>query len=116
LDSKTVKEILQISRQTLYNYVQLGKIRVTEKENGNYDYNDEDVLRIANITVEKMCNSLLVSINSDIKSGKETNLKLAQLKANLILNLKEVETKLNSDKKKKDRPDIAKIIKQKEKK
>ena len=31
---------------TLHNYMEKGKIRVTKRPSGNYDYNDEDIYRI----------------------------------------------------------------------
>lgn len=43
MKAKDVLEILQIHRNTLYNYVKEGKIRVIIKANGYYDYNDDDV-------------------------------------------------------------------------
>ena len=43
MKAKDVLEILQIHRNTLYNYVKEGKIRVIAKSNGYYEYNDDDV-------------------------------------------------------------------------
>lgn len=43
MKAKDVLEILQIHRNTLYNYVKEGKIRVITKSNGYYEYNDDDV-------------------------------------------------------------------------
>ncbi len=52
MKSKEVLKILRITRPTLTNYVKNGKIKVKKLPNGFYDYDDDDVFRLANINVE----------------------------------------------------------------
>ena len=47
MKTKQVLDLLQITRQTLCKYVRIGLIRVNEKPNKRYDYNNEDVYKIA---------------------------------------------------------------------
>ena len=47
MKTKQVLDLLQITRQTLCKYVRNGLIRVNEKPNKRYDYNNEDVYKIA---------------------------------------------------------------------
>ena len=98
MKAKTVLKILGIHRVTLYNYVKSGKIRGTLLPNGTYNYNEDDVYKIAGIesnrknviyarvstykqkndlenqikTVENYMNSKGIGVNKiykDIKSG-----------------------------------------------
>lgn len=48
--SKDVLKILRITRPTLTSYVKNGKIRVVPQPNRFYDYNEDDVLKLAGIT------------------------------------------------------------------
>lgn len=48
-----VMKLLQISRQTLSNYIKKGLIRTTTLVNGRYDYNTEDVYKLLNNDVER---------------------------------------------------------------
>lgn len=63
-----VMETLNISRSTLYNYVQSGKIRITKLENGLNDYSDEDVYRLANKSRERIS-----VIYSRVSTSKQKN-------------------------------------------
>lgn len=63
-----VMETLNISRSTLYNYVQSGKIRITKLENGLNDYSDEDVYRLANKSRERIS-----VIYSRVSTAKQKN-------------------------------------------
>lgn len=55
MKAKEVLKILKITRPTLTKYVKMGKIRVTEKINGFYDYNEDDVFKVAKISSERKC-------------------------------------------------------------
>lgn len=57
MKSKEVIKTLKISRQTLTKYVKDGRVSVTKLPNGFYDYNDDDVLRLAN--VNEKCTSVI---------------------------------------------------------
>lgn len=46
MKAREVTKLLKISRMTLHNYVQQGKIKADKQPNGYYDYNREDVYRI----------------------------------------------------------------------
>lgn len=63
-----VMETLNISRSTLYNYVQSGKIRIAKLENGLNDYSDEDVYRLANKSRERIS-----VIYSRVSAAKQKN-------------------------------------------
>ena len=52
MKSKDVLKILRITRPTLTSYVKNGRIKVKKLPNGFYNYNDDDVFRLANINVE----------------------------------------------------------------
>jgi len=54
MKAKDVMKILQITRQTLCRYVKTGKIRVTKLHNGRYDYNPDDVWKLANKGGERL--------------------------------------------------------------
>jgi predicted site-specific integrase-resolvase len=48
-----VLKILNVTRQTLTQYVKSGKIRVVEGTNGFYTYNDDDVYKLIGIVGER---------------------------------------------------------------
>ena len=52
MKSKDVLKILRITRPTLTSYVKNGRIKVKKLPNGFYNYDDDDVFRLANINVE----------------------------------------------------------------
>jgi len=74
-----VMRILQISRSTLWLYVKQGKIRVRKLHNGRYDYNDEDVWKLAGKCKERMnviyarvsTHSQKTSLESQVKQCEE---------------------------------------------
>jgi len=47
MKAKEVLRILRVDRTTLSTYVKTGKIRVVKLHNGRYDYNEEDVYKLA---------------------------------------------------------------------
>jgi predicted site-specific integrase-resolvase len=53
MKSKEVLKILNVTRQTLTQYVKIGKIRVVEGTNGFYTYNDDDVYKLIGIVGER---------------------------------------------------------------
>lgn len=53
MKAKEVLKILQVSRQTLTNYVKNGSLVVRKKSNGYYDYDEDSVLKKAGITPEQ---------------------------------------------------------------
>jgi predicted site-specific integrase-resolvase len=53
MKSKEVLKILNVTRQTLTQYVKSGKIRVVEGTNGFYTYNDDDVYKLIGIVGER---------------------------------------------------------------
>lgn len=53
MKASEVLKLLDISRVTLWSYVKNGKIKVTMKHNGYYDYDEESVYKLANITGRK---------------------------------------------------------------
>ena len=55
MKAKNTLKILNITRQTLCKYVKTGKIRTIKNINGTYDYNDDDVFKLANITPKRQC-------------------------------------------------------------
>lgn len=52
MKSKEVLKILRVTRPTLTSYVKKGRIKVKKQPNGFYNYDDDDVFRLANINVE----------------------------------------------------------------
>ena len=48
--SKEVLKILKITRPTLTSYVKNGKIRAVLQPNNFYDYNEDDVLKLAGLS------------------------------------------------------------------
>lgn len=55
MKAKNVLKILNITRPTLTKRVKNGSIRVTINPNGFYNYNDDDVFKMANISVQRKC-------------------------------------------------------------
>lgn len=46
-------QILKITRQTLTKYVKEGRVKVTVKGNGQYDYDSDSVYKLLNIDIER---------------------------------------------------------------
>lgn len=53
MTAKEVLSVLQITRQTLTKYVKEGKLKVTVKGNGRYDYDADSVYRMLNKDIER---------------------------------------------------------------
>ena len=53
MTAKDVLRILQITRQTLTKYVKEGKLKVTTKGNGRYDYDADSVYKMLNKDIER---------------------------------------------------------------
>jgi putative resolvase len=68
MKSKEVLKLLKITRQTLTNYVNNGKINVIKNPNGFYNYNDDDVYKLAGLTNER-----LSVIYSRVSTQKQKN-------------------------------------------
>lgn len=54
MKASEVMKTLRISRSTLLNYKNAGKIRVTHLHNGHYDYNNDDVYQLLNGDQQRM--------------------------------------------------------------
>ena len=50
MKAKEVLKILKITRPTLTSYVKNGKIRAVLQPNNFYDYNEDDVLKLAGLS------------------------------------------------------------------
>ena len=55
MKTKDVLKILKVTRPTLSKYVKEGKLKVTLKPSGQYDYDDDSVLKLAGVTEERTC-------------------------------------------------------------
>ena len=53
MTAKEVLRVLQITRQTLTKYVKEGKLKVTIKGNGRYDYDADSVYKMLNKDIER---------------------------------------------------------------
>lgn len=53
MKAKEVLNILKVTRPTLTHYVKDGRLKVTRLPNGTYDYDEDSVLKCANISVER---------------------------------------------------------------
>ncbi len=53
MTAKEVLRVLQITRQTLTKYVKEGKLKVTVKGNGRYDYEADSVYKMLNKDIER---------------------------------------------------------------
>lgn len=54
MKASEVMKTLRISRSTLLNYKNAGKIKVTRLHNGHYDYHDDDVYQLMNGDQQRM--------------------------------------------------------------
>ena len=50
---KEAEKILKVNRATIYRYVKTGKLRVTQISEHRYNYNDDDVFKLAGLTKER---------------------------------------------------------------
>lgn len=55
MKSREALKILKVTRPTLSKYVREGKVKVTLKPSGQYEYDDDSVLKMAGITEERRC-------------------------------------------------------------
>ena len=53
MKAKEVLQILKVTRQTLTKYVKEGRVKVTIKENGQYDYDSDSVYKLLNKDIER---------------------------------------------------------------
>jgi resolvase, N domain protein len=53
LKAKEVLQILKVTRQTLTKYVKEGRVKVTVKGNGQYDYDSDSVYKLLNKDIER---------------------------------------------------------------
>lgn len=53
MKAKEVLQILKVTRQTLTRYVKEGRVKVTVKENGQYDYDSDSVYKLLNKDIER---------------------------------------------------------------
>ena len=53
MKAKEVLQILKVTRQTLTKYVKEGRIKVTVKGNGQYDYDSDSVYKLLNKDIER---------------------------------------------------------------
>lgn len=53
MKAKEVLQILKVTRQTLTKYVKEGRVRVTVKGNGQYDYDSDSVYKLLNKDIER---------------------------------------------------------------
>jgi predicted site-specific integrase-resolvase len=99
-----VLKILQISRQTLYNYHKRGLIRSETLPSGKYSYNEEDVFKFLNKDVPRKnviyCRVSTNKQKKDLESQEET-LKAFCLKNGVIINdiFKDIGSGINFDRK-----------------
>lgn len=53
MKAKEVLQILKVTRQTLTKYVKEGRVKVTVKSNGQYDYDSDSVYKLLNKDIER---------------------------------------------------------------
>ena len=86
MKSKEVLQLLGVSRVTLYKYVKNGIIKVTELDNGYYDYDQKSVFKLlkkdnrknilyARVSTYKQKNDLENQVNQLIEFCKNNNIK-----------------------------------------
>lgn len=110
MKSKDVLQLLQVSRATLYKYVKNGSIKVTELENGYYDYDKEDVMKLlkkdnrknvlyARISTYKQKSSLVYQIEQLKEYCKNNNIEIhniyQEVSSGIDLDRKELNNLLN---------------------
>lgn len=85
MDRKEAEALLQVTHQTLQNWADVGKIRVTKNEFDRIiDYDDEDVYNRLKITPHLIIHKIIVSINNDIEDNTSSSLNLAKIKAEIL--------------------------------
>ena len=78
MTAKEVLRVLQITRQTLTKYVKEGKLKVTIKGNGRYDYDADSVYKMLNKDIERK--SYLYARVSTAKQKKDLEHQVQLLK------------------------------------
>ena len=63
MKSKEALKILNVTRQTLYNYVKNGKIKVTKLGNGYYNYDDDSIYIFLN-TIKERTNVIYARVST----------------------------------------------------
>ena len=76
MKAKEVLQVLQISRPTLARYVKDGKLKVTLKGNGQYDYDVDSVYRMLNKDIERKTYIYARVSNSKQKKDLENQIRL----------------------------------------
>lgn len=66
---KEVEKILKVNRATIYRYVKTGKLRVTQISEHRYNYNDDDVFKLAGLTEERK--AVIYARVSTVKQQKD---------------------------------------------
>lgn len=77
MKANKVLKLLGITRRTLTNYVNSGKIRVERMDNGFYKYDDSDVFRLANENNDMNC--IIIYLNGDRKVYELSDEKICQI-------------------------------------
>lgn len=67
MKANKVLKILQINRVTLYRYIKSGKLKANKKNSGQYEYDDEDVYRLAGF--DKNARKKVAYINGTVFEG-----------------------------------------------
>jgi len=79
MKANEVLRILGITRQTLTRYVKEGKIRVKQLHNGRYDYNEEDVWKLAGKSKDERYNIIYARVSTRTqKSSLENQVKICE--------------------------------------
>ena len=66
---KEAEKILKVNRATIYRYVKTGKLRVTQISEHRYNYNDDDVFKLAGLTEERK--AVIYARVSTVKQQKD---------------------------------------------
>mgnify|MGYP001008469182 FL=1 len=84
MKAKEVLKLLQISRQTLCNYVKKGLVEVTVLKNGDYDYNSDSVYKFLNKDVQRK--TVIYARVSTSKQKKDLENQVDLLKSYAFMN------------------------------
>lgn len=78
MKAKEVLQILKVTRQTLTKYVKEGRVKVTVKGNGQYDYDSDSVYKLLNKDIERK--TYVYARVSNIKQKKDLENQVQLLK------------------------------------
>ena len=110
MKSKEALKILNVTRQTLYNYVKNGKIKVTKLGNGYYNYDDDSIYIFLN-TIKERTNVIYARVSTHKQKNDLANQVLQVIdycnSNNFIYNKVYQETASGIDF---DRPEFSKLI------